>query len=193
MRIYYSEQSGKGFKVKLKVREEGLEKYLESWNHDKDLLGFSFFKCYCTDDEYVIWCLKYDVENSHKIMRCYDKKNDESNLRSYRDDVLDIAYHSRIEGKLLRIDFDESLISEYDKDMTRGTFYHMTLNDNVNPWNDINVIVESIPELCGHEDQSEEVECYVEEIKNALVTKNFVYDIKLKKLFLLLKKVSSNS
>ena len=64
--------------------------------------------------------------------------------------------------------------------MTRGTFYPMTLNDNVNPWNDINinVIVESIPELCGHEDQSEEVECYVEEIKNALVTKNFVYAIK---------------
>ena len=30
-------------------------------------------------------------------MRCYDKKNDESNLRSYKDDVLDIAYHSRIE------------------------------------------------------------------------------------------------
>ena len=136
-----------------------------------------FFKCYGTEDEYVIWCLKYDVENSQKIMRCYDKKNDESNLRSYRDDVLDIAYHSRIEGKLLRIDFDESLISKYDKDMTRGTFYPMTLNDNVNPWNDINVTVESIPELCGHEDQSEEVECYVEEIKKALLTKNFVYDI----------------
>ena len=54
----------------------------------------------------------------------------------------------------------------------------MTLNDNVNPWNNINVIVESIPDLCGHEDKLEEVECYVEEIKNALVTKNFVYDIK---------------
>ena len=40
-------------------------------------------------------------------------------------------------------------ISEYDKDMMRGTFYPMTLNDNVNPWNDINVIVESILELCG--------------------------------------------
>ena len=77
-------------------------------------------------------------------MRCYNNKSDGSNLRSYRDDVLDIAYHSRIEGKLLRIDFDESLISEYDKDMTRGTFYPMTLNDNVSPWNDINVIVESI-------------------------------------------------
>ena len=84
----------------------------------------------------------------------------------------------RIEEKLLRIDFDESLITEYDKDMTRGTFYFMTLNDNVNQWNDINVIVESIPELCGHEDQSEKVECYVEKIKNAYVTKNFVYDIK---------------
>ena len=40
-------------------------------------------------------------------------------------------------------------ISEYDKDMMRGTFYPMTLNDNVNPWIDINVIVESIPELRG--------------------------------------------
>ena len=178
MGIYYGEQSGEGFKAKLKVREEEMEKYLESWDHDKDLLGLSFFKCYGTDDEYVIWCLKYDVENSHKIMRCYDKKNDESNLRSYRDDVLDIVYYSRIERKLLCIDFEESLISEYDKDMTRGTFYPVTLNDNVNPWNDINVIVESISELCGHEDQSEEVECYVEEIKNAFVTKNFVYDIK---------------
>ena len=43
MGIYYSEQSGKGFKVKLEVREEELEKYLESWDHDEDLLGFSFF------------------------------------------------------------------------------------------------------------------------------------------------------
>ena len=41
------------------------------------------------------------------------------------------------------------LISEYDKDMMTATFYPMTLNDNVNPWNDINVIVESIPEHCG--------------------------------------------
>ena len=62
--------------------------------------------------------------------------------------------------------------------MMRGTFYPMTLNDKVNPWNDINVIVESIPVLCGHEDQSQEVACYVEEIKNTLVIKNFVYDIK---------------
>ena len=30
MGIYYGEQSGKGFKVKLKVSEEELEKYLES-------------------------------------------------------------------------------------------------------------------------------------------------------------------
>ena len=141
--------------------------------HHKDLIGFSFFKCYCTDDEYVIWCLKYDVENLHKIMRCYDKKNDESNQRSYRNDVLDIAYYSLIEGKLLRIDFDESLISEYDKDMTKGTFYPMTLNDNANPWNDINfnVIVEAITELCGHENQSEEVECYVDEIHTKKIVK----------------------
>ena len=62
------------------------------------------------------------MENSHKIMRCYDKDDDESILRSYRDDILDIAYFSRNEGKLLRINFDESLISENDKDMTRGTF-----------------------------------------------------------------------
>ena len=80
-------------------------------------------------------------------MRCYDKKDDEANLHSYRDDILDIAYHSRKEGKLLRIDFDESLISEYDKDMTRGTFYPITLDGNVSPWNNMNVIVESTPEL----------------------------------------------
>ena len=30
MGIYYGEQSGKGFKAKLKVNEEELEKYLES-------------------------------------------------------------------------------------------------------------------------------------------------------------------
>ena len=54
MGIYYGEQSRKRFKVKLKVSEEELEKYQESWDHDEDLLGFSFFKCYGTDDEYVI-------------------------------------------------------------------------------------------------------------------------------------------
>ena len=91
--------------------------------------------------------------------------------------MLDIAYHSRKEGKLLRIDFDESLISEYEKDMTRGTFYSMTLVGNVNPWNYMNVIVKTTPELCGHEDQSKEEECYVEEIKNVLLTKEFAYDI----------------
>ena len=31
MGIYYGEQSGKGFKAKLKVSEVELEKYLESW------------------------------------------------------------------------------------------------------------------------------------------------------------------
>ena len=41
----------------------------------------------------------------------------------------------------------------------------------------MNVTVETIPELCGHEDQSKEVEGYTEEIKNTLLTKNFVYDI----------------
>ena len=62
--------------------------------------------------------------------------------------------------------------------MTRGTFYPMTLKHNVNECNDINVIVETIPELCGHEDQSKEVEGYIEEIKNTLFSKNFVYDIR---------------
>ena len=155
-----------------------MEKYLESWDDEEDLLQVSFFKLYGSDNEYVIWCLKYDVENSYKIMRCYDKEDDKANLRSYRDDVLDIAYCSRKEGKLLCIDFDEGLISQYDKDMTRGTFYPMTLKHNVNEWNDINVIVETIPELCGHEDQSKEVEGYIEEIKNTLFSKNFVYDIR---------------
>ena len=64
------------------------------------------------------------------------------------------------------------------KDMTRGTFCPLTLNDNVNPWNDMSVIVETNLELCGHEDQSKEVECYVEELKNILSAKHFGYDIK---------------
>ena len=98
--------------------------------------------------------MKHVVENSHKIIRCYGKRDDEANLCSYRDDILHIAYHSRKEGKLVRIDFAESSISEYDKDMMRGTFHPMNLNDNVNLWNDMNVIVETTPELCGHENQS---------------------------------------
>ena len=139
---------------------------------------FRSFKCYATKDQYVIWCLKQVVENSHKIMRCYDKEDDEAHLCSYRDDILDIAYNSRKEGKLLRIYFDEILISEYDKDMTRGTLYPMTLKGKANPWNDMIVIVETIPELCGDEVQSKEVEGYIEEIKNALITQRFVYDIR---------------
>ena len=39
-RIYYREQSGKGFKARLTVTEKDLEKYLESWDPDGDLLGF---------------------------------------------------------------------------------------------------------------------------------------------------------
>ena len=54
----------------------------------------------------------------------------------------------------------------------------MTLKHNVNEWKDINVIVETIPELCGHEDQLKEVEEYIGEIKNTLFSKNFVYDIR---------------
>ena len=119
MGIYYGEQSGKGFKVKFKVNEEELEKYMESWDDEEDLLQVSIFKLYGSDNEYVIWCLKYDVKNSYKIMRCYDKEDDKANLRSYRDDVLDIAYYSRKEGKLLCINFDEGLISQHDKDMTK--------------------------------------------------------------------------
>ena len=53
----------------------------------------------------------------------------------------------------------------------------MTLKGNVNPWNDMNVIVETIPELCGHEDQTKEVEGYIEEITNTVLTKDFVYNI----------------
>ena len=53
----------------------------------------------------------------------------------------------------------------------------MTLKGNVNSWIDMNAIVETIPELCGHEDQSKEVEGYIEKIKNTLLTKDFVYDI----------------
>ena len=39
-RSYYREQSGKGFKARLAVTEKDLEKYLESWDPDGDLLGF---------------------------------------------------------------------------------------------------------------------------------------------------------
>ena len=42
MGIYYGEQSGKGFKAKLVVTEEELEKHLESWDRDEDPLEFSF-------------------------------------------------------------------------------------------------------------------------------------------------------
>ena len=109
-------------------------------------------------------------------MPLHHKEDDNANLRSYRDDILDIAYYSRKEGKQMCIDFEESLISQYDKNMTRGTFYPITLKCNVNPWNDMNVILETIHELCGHEDQSKEVEGYIEEIKNTLFSKHFVYD-----------------
>ena len=68
MGIYYGEQSGKDFKAKLKVSEEELEKYLESWDDEENLLQVSFFKCYGSENEYVICCLKYVVENSYKIM-----------------------------------------------------------------------------------------------------------------------------
>ena len=81
--------------------EEELEKYLESWDRDEDLLGFSFM----VQRMNVFWCLRYIAGNSRKIMRCYDKEDDETNLRSYRDDMLDIADYSRKEEKLLRIDF----------------------------------------------------------------------------------------
>ena len=42
MGIYYGEQSGKGFKTTLNVSEEELEEYLETWDRDEELLGFSF-------------------------------------------------------------------------------------------------------------------------------------------------------
>ena len=76
MGIYYGEQSGKGFKTKSKVSEEELEKYLETWDRDEELLASSFIECCDTENEYVIWCVKYDIEKSHKIMRCYDKDDD---------------------------------------------------------------------------------------------------------------------
>ena len=82
--MYYVEQSGKGFKAKLKVCEKELEKYLESWNPDEDLLG----TFYGTENEYVIWCLRYVAGKSHKIMRCYDKEDDETNLRSYSTEMI---------------------------------------------------------------------------------------------------------
>ena len=41
---------GKVSKTKLKVSEEELEKYLETWDRDEELLGFSFFECYDTEN-----------------------------------------------------------------------------------------------------------------------------------------------
>ena len=112
-------------------------------------------------------------------MRCYDKNDDKTGLRSYRDDILDIAYFSLKEGKLFSIDFGSySLIKLSSfKDLNRGTFYPMTLKGDVNPWINMNVIAETIAELCGHEDQSKCVEEYIEKIKNTLLSKDFVYDI----------------
>ena len=49
----------------------------------------------------------------------------------------------------------------------------MTLNDNVNPWNDINVIH---PRTLWHEDQSKEVECYVAAIKHSCKQKLCLWD-----------------
>ena len=39
--------------MKLAVTEEEMERYLESWDRDEDLLGFSSFKCYGRDNEYI--------------------------------------------------------------------------------------------------------------------------------------------
>ena len=40
MGIYYG--AGKGFETKLKVSENELKRYLESWDHDEDFLDFLF-------------------------------------------------------------------------------------------------------------------------------------------------------
>ena len=45
-RNYTREQSGKGFKARLAVTEKDLEKYLESWDPDGDLLAFYFFQMF---------------------------------------------------------------------------------------------------------------------------------------------------
>ena len=89
--IYYGEQYGKYFKAQLKVSEEELEKYQESWACGKVFLVFPFFKCYGAEIEYVIWCIKYVTENLHRIFKCYDNK---TNVHSYTDDILDMAYYS---------------------------------------------------------------------------------------------------
>ena len=59
---YSGEEYGKRFKAKLKVSEEELEKYLESWDRGEVLLLFSFFKSYGTENEYVILCIKYVID-----------------------------------------------------------------------------------------------------------------------------------
>ena len=45
-RSFTREQSGKGFKGRLAVTEKDLEKYLESWDPDGDLLEFYFFQIF---------------------------------------------------------------------------------------------------------------------------------------------------
>ena len=58
---------------------------------------------------------------------------------------------------------------------------HSVYNPGVessSPIIDMNVIVETIPELCGNEDQLKEMEGYIEEIKSTLLFKDFVYDIR---------------
>ena len=179
MGIYYEEQSGKGFKVKCRVSEEEIQEYLSTWTRDEELIRVCIRKCYGSEDEYAIWCLKYDLEKSNKIVRFYThEEEDQFILSSYRDDILDIAFESRQEGKLISIDFDETLISERNNHSTKGTFYPMTLKSDINPWNNMHVVVETIPELCGDEEQSEEMEEYIEEIKNGLKSKDYIYDIK---------------
>ncbi len=179
MGIYYEEQSGKGFRAKCRVSEEEIRNYLTTWNQDEEMIHVEIHKCYGTEDEYAIWCLKVNLENSNKIMRAHlDEEEEEMLLRSYADDILDIAFESRKEGKLISIAFDERLISERSDRMIEGTFYPMTLKSVVHPRDNLYVVAEPIPELCGDEEQAREMVEYIEEIKNSLRSKDFIFNIK---------------
>ena len=84
MGVYYEEQSGKGFKAKCRVSEEEIQEYLSTWMRDEELICVCICKCYGSEDEYAIWCLKYGLEKSNKIVRFYaDEKENQLILSSY--------------------------------------------------------------------------------------------------------------
>ena len=63
--------------------------------------------------------------------------------------------------------------------MIRGTFYPVTLKVNVNPWNDLNVIVETIPDyFVDMRINRKKWRDISRKSRILFLTKNFVYDIR---------------